>query len=488
MPFIIPANSAVSGGFNVANSLRFERASNDALNITPSNVSSRKTFTVSAWIKKVDLTSNTTTAIISARVDGSNNFDLSFEDDFQLRCKIEISDNNYFLRSTALYRDLSAWYHVVLAVDTTQSTDTNRVKLYVNGVILSSFATSTFPGQNADTSFNNTNLHQIGGTGGGGQTSMYLSEMVVIDGQALDPTSFGEFDEDSGIWKPIKVSGLTFGTNGFYLEFKQAGTGTNASGMGADTSGNNNHFAVANLTAVDQSTDTCTTNFCVMNVLDGSQWQTLSEGNLKIVNSSPASSFGLTKGSIGVTKGKWYWEVKYTFGSSAGHFGFFKVSDTAIANEEDINGNLFTVAGQGNGVFTGIAFRIDDGGNIKRVFNGNVADTNVDFSSGDILGLAFDGDSGKLYAFKNGTELTGQNISNGTSLMSAVTMNDIFLPFVSNGDGGSGTKTGTSEFNFGSPPYSESGGNSDGDGFGNFKTAPPSGYFALNTKNLAEYG
>ena len=481
---IIPANSAVSGGFDVANSCRFNHAGDDRMDRTVESPTLGTKWTFSTWVKKDN--NGDYHHILTTTANPGNWDTIRFSNGDTLQILLKDAATN--LTTTQLFRDNSAFYSIIVAFDSTQGTASSRLKLYINGTQVTSFSTATYPTENlipnyqvsgktlrigANTWSIGTGHEKLGGV---------ICETVFIDGVAHAPTDFGEFDEDSGIWKPIDVSSLTFGNNGFYLDYQDS------SALGNDVSGNDNDFTTVNLAAIDQSIDTCTNNFCVMNVLDGSQWQTLSEGNLKIVNSSPASSFGLTKGSIGVTKGKWYWEVKYTFGSSAGHFGFFKVSDTAIANEEDINGNLFTVAGQGNGVFTGIAFRIDDGGNIKRVFNGNVADTNVDFSSGDILGLAFDGDSGKLYAFKNGTELTGQNISNGTSLMSAVTMDDIFLPFVSNGDGGSGTKTGTSEFNFGSPPYSESGGNSDGDGFGNFKTAPPSGYFALNTKNLAEYG
>ena len=479
MVTVLGANS-VTGGYQVDNSLRFERASNDALNITPSNVSSRKTFTVSAWIKKVDLTSNTTTAIISARVDGSNNFDLSFEDDFQLRCKIEISDNNYFLRSTALYRDLSAWHHVVLAVDTTQSTDTNRVKLYVNGVILSSFATSTFPGQNADTSFNNTNLHQIGGTGGGGQTSMYLSEMVVIDGQALDPTSFGEFDEDSGIWKPIKVSGLTFGTNGFYLEFKQAGTGTNASGMGADTSGNNNHLAVANLTAVDQSTDTCTTNFAVMNPLDNFYaGGTFAEGNLQVTSRNTGYSYNTS--TFGLATGKWYWEVKW----SAQNTGSTNQVQIGIAKRVSASSTTWLGSVAYTYGYQGASGHVQNNdGNAS----GSVATT---YSVGDIISVAMDLDNNKIHFAKNGTYTNSSNPATNSGGVTITapdsTSEDSGFYFPAFGDGNNNLVE-TGQFNFGSPPYAISSGNQDADGFGNFEYAVPSGYFAINTKNLAEYG
>ena len=482
MSIIIPANT-LAGGFDVDNSLRFERASNDALNITPSNASNRKTFTVSAWIKKVDLTSNTTTTIISARVDGSNNFDLSFEDDFKLRCKIEISDDNYFLRSTALYRDLSAWYHVVLAVDTTQATDTNRVKLYVNGVILSSFATSTFPDRNADTSFNNTNVHQIGGTGTGGQTSMYLSEMVVIDGQALAATSFGEFDEDSGIWKPIKVSGLTFGTNGFYLEFKQAGTGTNASGMGADTSGNTNHLAVANLTAVDQSTDTCTNNFATFNSLTPSLQSggvvAYSEGNTKIVTAYSNTNYlryPQAYTTLGVTTGKWYAEFKIGAIGSAG---------VGIANTgefgSDVTTNPFAGAADSGAVYT-------NGGE----YRSGIAEAGSQgtYTENDIIGCALDMDNLAIYWHKNGTYINSGNPTSGSSKTGARAVQNPTTPggFYVFTAGADNTGVATIEINLGSPSYSESGGETDGGGIGNFNQAVPSGYFALCTKNLAKHG
>ena len=135
-----------------------------------------------------------------------------------------------------------------------------------------------------------------------------------------------------------------------------------------------------------------------------------------------------------------------------------------------------------------MGWRIDSSNNIKEVGEGQQADTNVDFSSGNILGIAFDADNGKIYAYNNGTELTSQDISAGTSLITALTVSDFFLPFISNGDGGSGTKTGTSEINFGNPTFSISSGNSDANGYGNFEYAVPSGYYALCTKNLAEFG
>ena len=189
----------------------------------------------------------------------------------------------------------------------------------------------------------------------------------------------------------------------------------------------------------------------------------------------------MVRGTMGVSSGKWYWEVKYTYGNAV-QLGVFDVTNLATTLTADVFSNAQSSD------FNGLAWRIDTANNIKEVGEGQATDSGVDFSTGDILGIAFDADNGKLYAFDNGTELTGQDIGAGTSLLTAVTVSDFYLPFVSNGDGGSGTKTGTSELNFGNPTFSISSGNSDANGYGNFEYAVPSGYYALCTKNLAEFG
>ena len=204
-----------------------------------------------------------------------------------------------------VFRDPSAWYHIVVAWDTTQSTASDRIKVYVNGVQETSFSTANYPNQNTNIQFNrNTNGNYVGGQAGSNTFDGYMSEVVYIDGSALDPTSFGEFDSDSpNIWKPKDISGLTFGTNGFHLDFE------NASSLGADVSGNSNNFTVNNLTSVDQSTDTCTNNFATLNPLAGNTAITFSEGNLKAVFAAQ-SSRDICQSGFGVSNGKWYWEVK----------------------------------------------------------------------------------------------------------------------------------------------------------------------------------
>jgi hypothetical protein len=158
------------------------------------------------------------------------------------------------LITSQVFRDMSAWYHIVVAVDTTQATDTNRVKIYVNGSQVTSFLSTLYPSQNTDTSVNQSGAPCRVGAGTSLYFNGYMSDVYLIDGQQLAPSDFGEFDEDSGIWKPIAYEG-TYGTNGFYLEFKDS------SALGDDTSGNGNDFTVNNLTSIDQTTDTPTNNF-----------------------------------------------------------------------------------------------------------------------------------------------------------------------------------------------------------------------------------
>ena len=191
-----------------------------------------------------------------------------------------------------MYRDVSAWYHIVVAVDTTQGTASNRLKLYVNGEQITSLQASSYPSLNFDTLINNNNAHYISGavdtTYGTRRFDGYMAEVCFIDGTALDPTSFGEFDEDSGIWKPISVSGLTFGTNGFYLDFEDSAA------LGDDVSGNGNNFTVNNLTAIDQTTDTPTNNFATLNPLNN-YWSaaTFSEGNSVYTSNNTGDYYGV---------------------------------------------------------------------------------------------------------------------------------------------------------------------------------------------------
>ena len=476
---IILGTNSIKGGYDVANSLRFNSASDDNLSITPSSASNRKTFTISAWVKRANL--GTTQTIIDARIDSNDNCSIFFNDDDNIFIKFKVSptSQNTSLTTNRKFRDVSAWLNIVLAVDMTQGTDTNRVKFYVNGVQETSFSSATYLAQNTDTTYNNTNEHQLGSRVADTSQDLdgYMAEVCLIDGQQLAPTSFGEFDEDSPtVWKPKNFkSDVTFGTNGFYLEFKQSGTSANSSGIGADTSGNDHHFTVNNLTAVDQSIDTCTNNFCTINVLDNESGNiTISEGNLKFKVTGNADE--TNRGTFGFTKGKWYFESKYIDDTDDGQYvliGVASASDTDIATPR----SHMEMAG-----YYSIQLTSTSPG-VRPFDNGSAGSGLGNSAVDDIHMYAIDMDNNKFYAGRNGTwYASGDPAGNSNPL---ITMDDGYttlMPSICT------KQDGIAGLNFGSPFYAISSGNADANGYGNFEYSVPSGYYSLCTKNLAEFG
>ena len=467
MPLILGTNSIKDTGYDVANSLRFNSGSSDSLTRTPSSASNRKTWTWSGWVKRSILSSGDQ-AMFNAHTDSQNQIDIYFNSSDDLIVTNRISNYAANLITDAKFRDVSAWYHVVVAVDTTQSTNSNRMKLYVNGSQITSFSEAGYPNQDTDTAMNNTVQHRVGDSSIETFFNGYMAEVVLIDGTALDPTSFGEFDSDSPtIWKPIDVSGLTFGTNGFYLDFE------NASSLGADVSGNSNNFTVNNLTSIDQSTDTCTNNFATMLPITKSTDATFSEGNLNVTYGT-ASTRRSAFGSIAVSSGKWYWETKITATSSTSVEINLGISSTY--NPDLIGNALISTNGYS------VSFFPSNGS----LYIGNTQDETSlgNVAVNDIIGHALDMDNGTLQFYKNGSALGSANDIT-TSGSNVGELYPLFTPAVSCS---SGDKTFTASYNFGSPSHSISSGNSDGNGYGNFEYAVPSGYYSLNTKNLSEFG
>jgi len=304
---ILGTNSIKDTGFDVANSCRFNSASDDSLTRSlGASETSLKKGTLSFWIKRAEAV-GTAMWIYSNEVDNDNNrayIEIDANANWRVINSQGGADPIYFV-TDAEYRDFSAWSHFVIAIDTTQGTESNRVKIYNNGVQLTSFSQATYPSVNTDLKLfegGQTNKNHIGNIHGqSAKLSAYLSEFVYIDGTQNAATDFGEFDSDSGIWKPINVSGLTFGNNGFYLDFEDSGA------LGADVSGNSNNFTVNNLTAIDQTTDTCTNNFATMNPLDNFYAaHPFAEGNTKVSTSTSTTSFSTA--TIGLSTGKWYFE------------------------------------------------------------------------------------------------------------------------------------------------------------------------------------
>ena len=464
MSIIIPSNSIVSGGFNVDNSVRLDGTS-AYFNRTPSSAGNQKKFTFSTWIKRSKLT-DAHQDIITADAGDLETYIFFKSNTDNLNIYSTDADGNVevSLITTQVFRDTSAWYHIVVAVDSTQGTDSNRFKVYVNGTQVTSFSTATYPAVNSVFAITDDAAHMIGRRVAGGKfLNGYLAETVLIDGTQNAPTDFGEFDEDSGIWKPINVSGLTFGTTGFYLNYQSSGD------LGAST--NSNNFTSNSLAATDQSTDTCTNNFCTMNPLNvpASSAPTFSEGNLKSISAN--SKFGGSS-TIGLTSGKWFLEAK-------------SIEDSTIRNTIGISGEVSELARlnasptASSSTNSSVAYQAEGG---NKYVNYSDSSYGATYGNNDIIGIAIDLDSGTktVTFYKNGASQGAITIP---TAIGSTTDGAYFIVH-----GSSGASPSTFEFNFGSPPYSESGGNSDGDGYGNFSMTVPSGYFAINTKNLAEYG
>ena len=471
MPSILGANTLSSGGYDVANSVRLDGyASSTRMEVTNSSAGSRQIFTFSTWLKRSSPDSSNNFQVLYSAVDSGGNERIMFEED-KLTWDFDIAGVDYSVETSGrLYRDFSAWYHIVVTKDTTQSTEANRIKMYVNGVqqTLAEIQLG-FPDQNANGSINMAIEHQLFAQADGEEFGGYACETVLIDGTAYAADSFGEFDSDSGIWKPIDVSGLTFGTNGFYMNY------ANSSALGNDVSGNNNDYTTANLAATDQSTDTCTNNFATFNILDHVQSDaTYSEGNLKWATTTDGHFFW-GRSTIGVSTGKWYAEFKAT--SIAEH------SYVGIVNNGPEDNTTVIAGGGGAATTTGAyewAYKTSDG----QIYNtdGGSSYGNT-YGDGAIIGVLLNLDDNEISFSKDGTV---QNSGTAVSITAAASTPAGFY-FFAVADGTNGTSA-TFEANFGSPPYAISSGNADADGHGNFEFAVPSGYFALCTKNLAEYG
>jgi len=457
MPLIIPANS-ITGGYTVDNSLRFNSGSSDTLDRNPSGAGNRKTFTISLWVKRAKLGSRQ--SIFNNTDSGGQDgvyFDFYSDDTLAI---LDYGTGSYLtprFETTQVFRDVSAWYHIVYAVDTTQGTESNRVKIYVNGNQVTNFDIANYPSQNQDTLWNRADRIYIGTyTAGGNYLGAYLSEVVNIDGLQLDPTSFGEFDEDSGIWKPIDVSGLTFGTNGFYLDFEDSAA------LGDDVSGNGNDFTVNNLTAVDQTTDTPTNNFCTLNPLsiasNGQGTATLSNGNLTMTSAGSTQNSGTFAPSID-SNSKWYYEFKCGTGATDIDSGVGWGTDVSAFR----SGTFATL----NSLFLYTA-----DGRLYGTSGWTSPGTAATYTNGDIIGCTVDLENNEIKWYKNN--------SLAYTISSISFVGDVITPYSQWAQSGA-----IGDFNFGNPTFTGTD-QSDENSRGSFEYAPPSGFLSLCTKNLSE--
>jgi hypothetical protein len=442
-----------SGGYQISRSLRFNSADSAYLNRTPASAGNRKTWTFSTWVKRSQLSSgNAMLATVSGSAFNYFSFGTSSGDWLTFAYFDGTSDIfGVNTSSTSVFRDVSAWYHIVLLVDTTQATAANRVKIYVNNV--EQTLGGTYPTQNYDTPINNTISNLIGG-GTGSYTAyladQYMTEINFIDGQALTPSSFGETNAQTGVWQPKAYSG-SYGTNGFYLNFSD-NSNTTAATLGKDYSGNGNNWTPNNFSVtagagndslVDSPTSygtdtgvggTVRGNYCTLNPLDNQL--VLSNGNLQFNRS--VASWVSSRATIGMTSGKWYWEVTATAAT-----GTLYCMVGVSLNSCTLN-DYFGVSSAGWGYSAHDGYKYNAGG----LAYGSSWVVN------DVIGIAFDADAGTITFYKN-------NVSQGTAY-TGLTSGPYFPTVALNG-------TVTAYINFGQRP---------------FAYTAPSGFKALCTQNL----
>ena len=485
--FLYPG-AKVTTGYEVANSLRFDDGSSEYLHRTPSSGGSSTNWTYSVWVKRSASISGDQRLLSNGnqQASGSQDTGIIFLTDDTIR--FDIYDNGTTrgnIDTKRKFRDLGNWYHFVFVWNSSSSTSTmngsatDRMQIWVNGVQETELeghtgSSPTIPALNAnDPNTNSTSYAMRIGTRATNQYfNGYIAEAVFVDGQSLGASSFGEFDEDSPtIWKPKDVSGLSLGTNGFYLDFEDS------SSLGNDASGSNN-LTVVNLTSVDQTTDTPTNNFCTLNSLDNYyQAATFSEGNCKIVTAG-SSNTASTLGTFGVNKGKWFWEAKFVSDSQGSSYGVIGIEGAQVTASLD----ALLEGTQSYGLY------LNDG----KIWTNNSSNNHgahIDLNA--IIGVALDLDNNRIYFSKDGQwgdgsgnwdEASPNNYLSVTAAASVALGNY----FPAHGDWSSGTIGW--EVNFGNPVYSISSGNADANGYGNFEYAVPSGYYSLCTKNLAEFG
>jgi len=446
----------------LANSCRFDDGSSDRLNKTLGTPTNNYKWTYSFWTKRGLLGSED--AITGAINNSQNKSIILFRTDDQLEV-MDLQSDSYVMqkKTNRKFRDVSAWYHIVISSDATLSSP--ATKIYVNGVEETSFATSNEYSQNQANLWNSALANHIGASDSSSRFyDGYLTEFIFVDGQALTPTSFGIFNTVSNIWEPRPYAG-TYGNNGFKLNF------TDSSNLGDDTSGNGNDFTVNNLTSVDQSTDTCSNNFATWNPLHpGATLFTncvFADGNLEFEsNETGYVVYPIAKSTIGVSSGKWYAEFKPLETNT-----LIGISD-GISNENFIGGSTSN----------GVAYQNDGQ---KRVGNSE-SSYGDSYTTNDIIGVAMDLDNNRVFFSKNGTFQDSGDPTSSTGAITIPTSSTGVFHFATLDSSSSGTSKIAA--NFGSPAFSISSGNADANGHGNFEYAVPSGYFALCTKNLAEFG
>ncbi len=389
---ILAGASGTDAGYSIDQSIRFNRDDSAYLTRTPSSASNRRTFTLSFWWKMCTIPSTTSGGYRIIQAD-STEFGWSDSNN-----NLYLLDGGVLFQTSQVFRDPSAWQHIVLAVDTTDATAGNRIKLYINGSEVTDFANGPSVSQNFDFDINNTVAQNIGKEGAN-YIGAYVAEFHSVDGTQLDATSFGETNDD-GVWIPKAYSG-SYGTNGFYLK------GQDSAALGDDSSGNGNDFTSSGLTADDQVTDSPTLNFPVISPIDyqtGSN-VTISDGNLTFQNANSGSSND-ARATFAVSSGKWYWEVE---ADSLGQSGVGREFIGVVSPEWRLGtGSAGSNFSQDS---TGYAYNTVG----QKLNNGSASSYGSSLSAGDIVGVALDLDNGKIWWSVNGTFQASGDPAAGTN-------------------------------------------------------------------------
>ena len=454
----ILAGASGQGGYFLTNSLRFRSSASAYLNRTPASATNRQTWTWSGWVKRGTLGS---WQIFFGAWDGTGGNDTTRLDlSFEAANTISITGGvTVFRNSTQVFRDPSAWYHIVVVADTTNATAQNRLRIYVNGIEITSWGTNNTVTQNTTLAVNNNASHVIGARGNSPTQYFdgYLAEVNLIDGQALTPSSFGETSATTGVWIPKKYTG-TYGTNGFYLPFTNT---SSTSTLGNDFSGNSNTWTVNNISLTagstyDSMTDVPTLtsatagNYAVMNPLDNGG-VTLSNGNLTITGAG--SVFKIARSTLGLSTGKWYCEFVITAEGAPSRidFGLLGFPATLSGSLGDTS-NGYTVYESSSSIY-----KYNNSTSTLLVSSGSL-DVN------DVQMLAYDADAGKLWFGKNGTWFaSGDPVAGTNAAFTGVSGQTYFVAVQAYNTSDVG------QINFGQRPFSYT---------------PPSGFVALNTFNL----
>ena len=427
-------------------------------------------WTWSAWVKRSKLT---TEQPLFYADDGGTSYYTRIQwhdtDQISVRNRFAGADKGYAI-TTAMYRDTASWYHLQVVLDTNNATAGDRLIIYVNGERVTAFDNNPTITQNAGSTINDGYEHRIGrgnNTSGSSYFDGNMTHIHFVDGQAYAPTVFGETDSTSGIWKPKTAPSVTYGTNGFFLKMENSGA------MGTDSSGNTNTFTVSgNLT---QNVDTPSNNFATFNPLrPNGISQTYSNGNNTVIRTGTG---GQMNGTLGVTKGKWYYECLID--------DYWQYLGWTVLSQN--TSQTATGASSGSG-FYGLYSNATDALTYANG-TGTAQGSYTAMASGQIWGIAFDADNAKMYFSVNGVWENSSDPANQTNpAMSNIPVTDFLVPAIGQG---TGSRSSTIKMNFGQGFFGTTAvasANADANGHGAMEYAVPSGYYTLNTKNLKEFG